>query len=508
MTSTRRIFIVEDDGIIAQDLAESLTGLGYEVVGTARSGDTALEMVQETRPDIVLMDIRLEGDMDGIEAAQRIKSRLDVPIVYLTGYADGAVLERAKLTGPFGYLLKPSTDKELHVAVETAIYRADMERELRLSEERYRAVVEIQSDIICRFRRDTTITFVNPAAVRFFGAEAHELIGRSFLPFMIQEDREEVKSRMADFQADRPLTTYEHRVVGRDGRIRWFHWTGRAVFDGCGGMVEIQAVGRDITERKRAEERVEAALVLATRLRLESEAANVAKSRFLANMSHEIRTPLNSIIGFSELLFDQTTGPLNPKQTLYVKHVLDSGRHLLALINDILDLSKVEAGKMELRRVPVYIKDLLEAGIHMIREKSQRHRLTVRPTVDDELLGSQVPVDEIKLKQILFNLLSNAAKFTADGGTINLRAYKEETDLIISVADTGIGIKKEDHERVFEAFEQVDSSYARHAAGTGLGLALTRRLVQLHGGTIWVESPGPGEGSTFFVRLPLAVHAE
>jgi CheY-like chemotaxis protein len=212
---------------------------------------------------------------------------------------------------------------------------------------------------------------------------------------------------------------------------------------------------------------------------------------------------LNSIIGFSEILKDQVAGKLNEQQSRYVGHILDSGRHLLKLINDILDLAKVESGKMELEVSRINLRKLLETSLLMIREKAIKHRLKTRLRLGESLEDLQIEADEVKLKQIMFNLLSNAAKFTPDGGEIIVSGEKPREEIRVSVSDSGIGLKPEDQERIFAVFEQVDSSYAREEQGTGLGLALTKQLVELHGGVIYAESEGLGKGSTFTFIIPV-----
>src|SRR6266851_123834 len=216
------------------------------------------------------------------------------------------------------------------------------------------------------------------------------------------------------------------------------------------------------------------------------EAANRHKSEFLANMSHELRTPLNAVIGFSDVLLERTFGDVNPKQEQYVSIILTSGRHLLSLINDILDLSKIEAGRMELELTSFDLAMAIENTITLVRDRAARHSQNLVMDLAPEL-GEYVG-DERKFKQILLNLLSNAVKFTPDGGRIGVRAARTDDAVEISVSDTGIGIAPEDQEAVFEEFRQVGTDYVRKREGTGLGLALTRRFVELHGGTIRVES--------------------
>ncbi|MFB3897942.1 MAG: sensor histidine kinase [bacterium] len=224
------------------------------------------------------------------------------------------------------------------------------------------------------------------------------------------------------------------------------------------------------------------------------------KSEFLANMSHELRTPLNSILGFAELLKDQAFGPLNEKQLLYLNNIASSGKHLLALINDILDLAKVDAGKVELHRESLSLIQLLDEVQSNIRSIAQKKQLQVSREVAPEL--TMITVDHGRFKQIMFNLLSNAIKFTPAQGRITITAKPVAAFAHISVADTGIGISHDNIDRVFNEFEQVDGSRARKYEGTGLGLALTKRLVELHGGEIWVESE-LDKGTTFTFSIPI-----
>jgi len=267
-------------------------------------------------------------------------------------------------------------------------------------------------------------------------------------------------------------------------------------------MIEVRLFHREAeTRTERAEARSE-----------RSESANLAKSQFLANMSHELRTPLNAIIGFSELLADKTFGDLNSRQLKYSNNILESGRHLLQLINDILDLAKVEAGHVELMRDTFSLAKALSEVQAIVRTLANKKNISVESRMAPDL--PLLFADEAKFKQIMYNLLSNAIKFTPNGGKVFVTAAIQNatgTDsepagesLRVTVTDTGIGIKAEDQVRVFEEFEQVDSSHGREQHGTGLGLALTKRLVELHGGHVWVVSEGvEGKGSAFTFLIPI-----
>jgi signal transduction histidine kinase len=231
------------------------------------------------------------------------------------------------------------------------------------------------------------------------------------------------------------------------------------------------------------------------------EVASQHKSEFLANMSHELRTPLNAIIGFSEVLSERMFGEINEKQAEYLGDILESGQHLLSLINDILDLSKIEAGRMELEPTEFKLPSAIENTLILVRERAHRRGIALVRTVDEA--PGMIYADERKVKQVLLNLLSNALKFTPEGGQIDVRSRVNNGATEISVTDTGVGIAPEDQEAVFEEFRQVGTA-SKKVEGTGLGLAISRKFIELHGGRIWVESQ-VGKGSTFAFTLPLTV---
>ena len=260
---------------------------------------------------------------------------------------------------------------------------------------------------------------------------------------------------------------------------------------------EVAARNRELTEALVQNERLVRELGDKS---AQLEVASRHKSEFLANMSHELRTPLNAVIGFADLLLERMFGELNDKQEEYLRDILDSGRHLLSLINDILDLSKIEAGRMELDVTDFQLSHAIENALILVRERAAGRGIALHQTVDARL--GAVSGDERKIKQVLLNLLSNAIKFTPKGGRIEVRAAPGDGFVEVSVRDTGVGIAPAEQDAVFEEFRQVGSSAAKHE-GTGLGLSLCRKFVELHGGRIWVESE-VGRGSTFTFRLPVS----
>jgi signal transduction histidine kinase len=289
------------------------------------------------------------------------------------------------------------------------------------------------------------------------------------------------------------LTTGEKKsgeFTAKDGKV----WSVQAipVSDEQGKIIGILQTCRDITERKEAERLLHEKQI--------AEIANRTKSDFLANMSHELRTPLNSIIGFSDLLYEKIYGELNEKQAKAVGNISKSGKHLLNLINDILDLSKVEAGKLELSYKEFDLVSKLYAIKNLLSPIADRKNIEVEISVDKDLTSIQA--DEARFVQILYNLLDNAIKFSHEDGLVKIEALKKEDMVEIKVKDNGIGIKTEDQYKLFKPFSQVDSFSSKKFQGTGLGLSLVKQIVNLHGGYVWFNSK-MGEGSTFAFTIPI-----
>lgn len=363
-----------------------------------------------------------------------------------------------------------------------------MAQALQKTEASYRGIVEDQVDLICRYRLDGKLTFVNSAFAQAFGRKRAELIGQPFPLYM-----------PGAAIGDEPYT-YERELDFPDGRRRWLMWTQRAIRDEQGNTLEYQAVGHDMTLRKEAE----AALLHAKEA---AEAADRAKSEFLAIVSHEIRTPINGVIGFAQILSDS---PLSPEQREQVAIIKSSGQALEKLIADILDLSKIEAGKIEIESAPFGLHRTIDEVIAFFQPKARAAALTLSANIGPDV-PQIVNSDESRLRQILTNLIGNALKFTERGSiTINVSCVRGEPvtagdtrralRLFFSVADTGIGIPADKISKLFKPFSQVDSSSERRRSGTGLGLIISKRLCELMGGSISVESK-PGEGTTFRFSL-------
>ena len=389
--------------------------------------------------------------------------------------------------------------------------------ELKASELRYRLLAENASDTIWTMSLDPLrFTYISPSVRQMRGYSVEEAMALSLEQSLAPESLERVAKELAEGLAREAAGDTDPNIskvieieqTCKDGSLSWAEVRTSFLRDEQGLAVGLLGVSRDISERKRAEQLYQA--------KIAAEAANAAKSEFLSNMSHELRTPLNHIMGFTELILGKNFGELNETQAEYLRDVYQSSQHLLSLVNDILDVSKIEAGKLELKPSRLALKPLLEQSLSIIKDRAAQRR--IRLAVNVGRIPETITADELRLKQILYNLLSNAVKFTEDGGNISLNVRTAAGNgsaaaaeaatlpevLEISVLDDGIGIRREDWERIFEPFSQLETALSRKYPGSGLGLSLTRNLVEMHGGTIWVESGGPGRGSAFRFTLPLS----
>ncbi|HUG41267.1 MAG TPA: response regulator [Longimicrobiales bacterium] len=411
-----------------------------------------------------------------------------------------------------GYLLI-GTDNTARQRVEEE--RMKLDQRLRDQHFYTRSLIESNIDALMTTDPRGIITDVNKQTEALTGRTRDELIGAPFKGCFTDPVRAEAGINRVLLEGK--VTDYELTARARDGTLTVVSYNASTFHDRDRQLQGVFASARDMTELKRYEQTLQ-------RTNVELEEASRMKSEFLANMSHELRTPLNAIIGFSELMKDGLVGGLSEQQERFVADIFSSGQHLLSLINDILDLSKVEAGKMELDLEPMSIAALLGDSLSIIREKAAQRHIRLELDADREL--GTIEVDARKVKQVLYNLLSNAVKFSNDGGRVVLRAHRVGAEdvgrragswagrsfaaadsdfsefLRITVSDEGVGISEEGLHRLFQPFTQIDSGLARKFEGTGLGLAMVKQLAELHGGAVAMQS-AEGEGSIFTVWLPM-----
>ena len=552
------ILLVDDrpENLVA--LEAILEPLGQNLV-RALSGVAALRHLLTRDFALILLDVQMPG-MDGFETAALIKERektRHVPIIFITAIStDQKYVFRGYSAGAVDYIAKPFEPEILRSKVsvfvdlwekgeqirrqadllrrseqreaerELAEREREMERRhldaLAASEARLRRVIESNLIGILFWNTDGLITDANEVFLGMVGYSREDLVAeRLKAPDLTPPEYRPLDAMALEQLLDvGSCPPFEKEFVRSDGN-RIPVLLGAAMLEGS--REEGVSFVLDLTLRKAIEESFVAA-------KEEAERANRAKSDFISGVSHELRTPLNAIVGFSKLLKNPRVGPLNEDQAAYVQDIVQSAEHLQQLIDDILDLSKIEAGKMTLSPAPFSLAEVLEQSLVIVREKARQHSLGLHTEIAPEVAALPPFVaDQRKVKQVLYNLLSNAVKFTPDGGRVVLRAVCEAPEpdkgkrgrkrraphgdgadaapdpcpsVVVSVEDTGIGIAPEHQARIWENFEQVDSSYTRHQQGTGLGLALTRRLVEMHGGSIWLTSE-VGRGSTFSFRLPL-----
>jgi PAS domain S-box-containing protein len=416
-----------------------------------------------------------------------------------------------------GYLLI-GTDNTARKQIEEE--RMKLDQRLRDQHFYTRSLLESNIDALMTTDARGIITDVNKQMETLTGCTRDELIGAPFKNYFTDSARAEAGINRV--LSEGKVTNYELTARARDGKLTVVSYNATTFHDRDRRLQGVFAAARDVTELKRFEHTLQ-------QKNAELEDASRMKSEFLANMSHELRTPLNSIIGFSEALKDGMVGELTEQQRGFVVDIFGSGTHLLSLINDILDLSKVEAGKMLLDLEPVEVSSLLENSLSIIREKAADRRIRLEMDCA-EGLGAMLG-DARKVKQILYNLLSNAVKFSGEGGHVTLRAVRVPRALVdrlsgpwagrsygladnkhaeylkLSVTDSGIGIAEEGFQRLFQPFSQIDSGLARRFEGTGLGLAMVKLLAELHGGAVAVES-AVGKGSRFTVWLPMRAPVE
>jgi len=494
--------------IMKDRVFQSANDFWYEIIGY-----TEAELLGQTTRR--LYESEEEYERVGRELYTEVPKRGLISVETRLRRGDGAFRDVILTTAPLNPY-DPSAGNV--VAIHDVTERKRTEAARRESERKYRELVQLANSIILRWTPDGRILFLNEFGQRFFGYTEAEICGRHVIGTLVPETESNGRnlSPLMEEICANP-TAFEQSVnenMRRNGERVWIAWTNKAVPAKQGQVAEILSIGTDITARRRAEEAIREVNVSLERrvaertaelalARDRAEGADRTKSAFLATMSHELRTPLNSIIGFTGLLLRGLAGPLNAEQTKQLRMVKDSGQHLLALINDVLDISKIEAGQIEIANAPFDLPESIQKVVQTVTPLANKKQLPLIAQIAPDV--SRITSDRRRVEQILLNLLSNAIKFTEQGEvtlTAEIVPGMPRSALRISVADTGLGIKRENLDKLFQPFRQLDTGLTRQHEGTGLGLAICKRLVERLGGTITVESEW-GKGSTFQCTLPI-----
>ena len=493
-----RILVVEDERVVAHDLADSLVELGYVVVDIVATGEQAIERSAAARPSVVLMDIRLGGAVDGIEAAVRIHAQIDVPIIFLTAHSDDHTLQRAKHTYPLAYLVKPFREAELRCAIEIAIHRHEIDARLRVREQWLATTLRSIGDGVVVTDADQRVTLLNPVAEALTGWKHHEALGRALgdiMTIMTAQTGETVASPMGRALAQKGATNLQDGtlLVAKDGASTPIADSAAAMLDDHGELIGGVMVFRDVTKQRRMDreiqrlnEELEHRVVERTR---QLEAANKELEAFSYSVAHNLRSPLRGIDGFSQLLIEEHARNLGPAGVEHLCRVRRAAQHMATLIDDLLQLARV--ARMDLERRPVDLSQLARTVTAGLRNAHPRREIEV--AIQD---GMVVEGDERLLQVVLENLIGNAWKFTSKvaRATIEVGAMDQDAVRIHFVRDNGAGFSMQHADKLFGTFQRLhaDSEFE----GTGIGLAIVQRIIVRHGGQIWAEG-AVGEGATF-----------
>jgi PAS domain S-box-containing protein len=480
------VLVVEDERIVAKDLERTLLKMGYGVPGLAYSSDQAIALATERRPDLVLMDLRIEGPRDGIATAAIMRERFGVPVVFLTAFADPDTLQRASEAAPYGYLVKPFSDSQLRSTIEIALYKHQMESRLKDRERQFVALLEAAPDAMVIVEESGAIANLNVQAATLFGYTRDELLRQSIEVLVPERSRADHAGHRAGYSraAQVRMTGGGRDIVGRHKEGWEFPVEVTLSPLKEDGSLVIAAI-RDVTIQ-RASERA-------------AWNENRIKDEFMATLSHELRTPLSAILGWSGML---AAGTLDAEAApRAVQSIARNARQLTQLVDDVLDVSRIVNGGLRLDLQSVAMATVIEAALDTVRPLAADKGIEIDVAPDRE--GLLVTGDPVRLRQIMLNLLINAVKFTPKGGRVQITLEHVNADARVTVADTGRGILPEFLPSVFDRFRQAEGGTTRRTGGLGLGLAIVRHLVELHGGSVKAESEGENRGSVFTVTLPL-----
>jgi PAS domain S-box-containing protein len=496
------VLVVEDERIVALDLKVRLSSLGYTVAGTVPSAEQALQTAQEQLPDIVLMDIHLEGELDGIEAARALHESLHIPVIFLTAYSEDSTLTRAEKTLPYGFLVKPVDERALHASIQMALARHAAESALRESEQRFRDVVDAAGEFVWETDARGRYVYVSKRAEEIMGYPQSELLGQSPTQLMPPEERERLSSWFCEqIRAHKPFRGLEHMVVRADGTPTWQRVSGVPRTDARGRYQGYRGTGLDVTDRKRIEARLQQLNEeLEQRVRARTaalERANRELEAFSYSVSHDLRAPLRTIEGFAGILQETQAERLDAEGLRCIERIRAGTMRMSELIEALIMLARI--ARFEVNAQPVDVSAIARECVEELALRAPDR--AVKVAIEPGLIAS---ADRYLVHSLLENLLGNAWKFTSRTPEPHielLRSGTSEGMLHLTVRDNGVGFDPSQADRLFNPFQRLhrESDFP----GTGIGLATAKRIVERHGGSIWAES-SPGRGSAFHFTLPAA----
>ena len=501
---SKKIMIVEDESITAQDIKKSVISLGFEVVSIEDKGKNAIKKAEELKPDLVLMDVVLKGKIDGIEAASRIHEQFNIPVVYLTAYSNDKVFERAKLTDPYGFLVKPVDFYGLKCTLENALYRYELEKESKKNEKNLKVFLDGLPDSGVLIEPDGKIIIANELFLKTYGKYHDEIIGKNimdFLPEFIAKKCRKTYKKIIESQESVTIET-EHSGIYTKHFIN-------PVFDKESKVSRLAIIIYDITKEKNAEIQLKEAyesLEVKVQERTaeldmvieELKRSNEELQQFAYVASHDLQEPLRTIASFTQLLEKRYKGKLDDDADEFMDYIVDAAKRMQQLIHDLLEYSRV-AKKGE-KFQPVDIEEVLNSALFNLKTLITKSNVEI---THDKL--PTVTAYKSQLIQLLQNLIGNAIKFkkTNELLKIHISAQKDEKNFeyLFSVSDNGIGIEKEYFDRIFTIFQRLHTR--EEYTGTGIGLSTAKKIIEYHDGRIWVESE-PGVGSTFYFTIPVS----
>ncbi|HOW43268.1 MAG TPA: ATP-binding protein [Candidatus Omnitrophota bacterium] len=494
-----RLMIVEDEGIVRKDLAERLRGIGYDVVAAVATAAESLAKAEALKPDLVLMDIMLDGAMDGIDAAEQIFGRFNIPVMYLTAYADAETLQRAKLTGPYGYILKPFEEREIVSGIETALYKHKMENRIRESEEKYRTLVESLQQAIVTVDRNGVVLFLNNEGAKELGGKPADYIGKTMHEIFPQEYADnQLKWVQQVIDSDQGMTGESETIVG--GRKRWYQTSIQPLKHHSGMITVALVVANDISERKQAEQALQEAYkkLQDTQQQLIHSSKMTAMGQLAAGISHELNQPLTGIRGFAQVaLLD-----IEPQHKVRadLQKIVDQTERMEKIIQNVRSFAR----KTDFKVQACDLNRAVEDSLSLLKAQLKVHNIRMRVELQPDL--PHVLGDLNQLQQVLINLITNARDAIEsvkrpEPGEILVRTVglQQAHAAQLQVADNGCGIPQEQMESIFNPFFTTKSP----SGGLGLGLSIVYRIIENHKGSISVESV-VGKGTTFTILLPVS----